>query len=426
MYKFRASLLAISESSDLTIELDTDMGSFNLFCVDFLKIFSENANSGAINPVQENNHAILGKVNSFIEKYKSLTVSVYQLRTYLQKLSVGEHFFIHFGPPPTREQGLPIQDKLYSLKHGTQPETFEKIYRHVFTDFLKKYSVHSFMNVKRKRKIGEDDKSKRICRFCNNNRGNVSFKNVAHAISESLGNKNIILNEECDACNWEFGAGIENELNAYLKPYAIIFGVKGKNGIPSLKGKNFTLSQNKDGILEINYFAAAGEKRSSTFSLYTNDKIALQNIYRALSKYALSVIDNSELENFRDTVEWVKGNRSVQQLPPVAVLSSYKLYRKEPAITISIRTDNDNKLPYAIGEVRYTFLAFIFIIPFSRSDVRDFTNEDDYNYYWSFVQHYSAASEEWDFRDFSDDRKKNYVFQLEVDGPSKYKIIQQP
>ena len=48
--------------------------------------------------------------------------------------------------------------------------------------------------------IGEQNKEKRICRFCNNKSENVTFKNKAHAISEALGNKTIILNEECDNC----------------------------------------------------------------------------------------------------------------------------------------------------------------------------------------------------------------------------------
>jgi hypothetical protein len=75
----------------------------------------------------------------------------------------------------------------------------------LFREFRKMYSILAF-DVSTTKSIGEQDKSKRICRFCNNTRANVTFKNIAHAISESLGNKKIILNEECDECNAEFGS----------------------------------------------------------------------------------------------------------------------------------------------------------------------------------------------------------------------------
>ncbi len=81
----------------------------------------------------------------------------------------------------------------------------------LFGEIKKVYSISAF-DASTKKTIGEQDKSKRVCRFCNNTRTNISFNNIAHAISESLGNKKIILNEECDECNSEFGSasGIES------------------------------------------------------------------------------------------------------------------------------------------------------------------------------------------------------------------------
>ncbi|MEX6156050.1 HNH endonuclease [Providencia hangzhouensis] len=39
----------------------------------------------------------------------------------------------------------------------------------------------------------------------------TSFNKEAHAISEALGNKSIILNEECDNCNEFFDKNIERD-----------------------------------------------------------------------------------------------------------------------------------------------------------------------------------------------------------------------
>lgn len=52
--------------------------------------------------------------------------------------------------------------------------------------------------------IGEPQRDKRVCRFCGRSMPDVKFKKVAHALSESIGNKHIINNEECDSCNENF------------------------------------------------------------------------------------------------------------------------------------------------------------------------------------------------------------------------------
>lgn len=43
------------------------------------------------------------------------------------------------------------------------------------------------------------------CRFCGRTAPDVSFKKVAHAVSELVGNKALYLKSECDACNELFG-----------------------------------------------------------------------------------------------------------------------------------------------------------------------------------------------------------------------------
>ncbi|WP_410170263.1 HNH endonuclease [Agrobacterium tumefaciens] len=59
-------------------------------------------------------------------------------------------------------------------------------------------------------KVVLGDSTTRKCRFCDRAEPEVSFKGVAHAIPESLGNKTIESMYECDDCNSLFGRGIEN------------------------------------------------------------------------------------------------------------------------------------------------------------------------------------------------------------------------
>jgi hypothetical protein len=425
-YKICASLLAASNSVDSEATIECDAYSFTVLCRDLLTLFGARVNPATHkvevgSPIQ-NTKALKNKVDGFIEKYKFLSVSVYQLRTYLQSLPENEHIIFHWGSPPTREQGLPIFSLLYSLKQGGQRDWLAKIYNDIFAGFVAKYDVTSFQNNSEKRGVGETDKTKRICRFCNNKREKVTFKTRAHAISESLGNKNIILYEECDQCNAEFGSGIERDLIAYLKPYACIFGIKGKNGIPVLKGKNFKLSRNDDGGLDLNYFLAPGQERGKfPVKLETFDGIVMQNIYRTLCKYALSVMDKKHLDKFKGTLSWIKGEIDFIDLPVIAILKSYRMVTAQPKITISVRTDNDNSLPYAVGEFRCTYITFVFVIPGNEVDNSSFTDKNNYNDFWKYFRHYSSVNE-WDFVDFSSTKKKNHILQMEMKSSTDYTI----
>lgn len=41
----------------------------------------------------------------------------------------------------------------------------------------------------------------RLCRFCQKNEKETTFRNESHAIPECLGNHQLILLDECDDCN---------------------------------------------------------------------------------------------------------------------------------------------------------------------------------------------------------------------------------
>jgi hypothetical protein len=163
----------------------------------------------------------------------------------------------------------------------------------------------------------------------------------------------------------------------------VFFGIKGKNGIPKLRGKNFELS-NK-GQIEIKYYADNDEEletnegsTDANFRLDTYDSIIMQDIYKTLCKYSLSVVDSDILPQFKDTIDWINGKVTIPRLPSVAILTSYNFFKIHPSLIVYIRQNEDTKFPYAVGEFHYTFLTFAFIIPLTKSDDRDFTNEKDY------------------------------------------------
>jgi len=70
-------------------------------------------------------------------------------------------------------------------------------------------------------------KTQRKCIFCG--KDTAKFTKVAHAVSETVGNKSLISHFECDKCNEDFGKMFEDSLGKYMLPYKIITQTFGKN-----------------------------------------------------------------------------------------------------------------------------------------------------------------------------------------------------
>jgi hypothetical protein len=422
MKKLDFSFLALSHSIDMTFESTVSIDQLsNDFVLLFVKEEDIDRENHKINikSLQQNTAKLRQRVDAFIDHYKDANIKVFQLHSYFQKLTEGEYFLIWPGNPLTTEQRMDFYNYLASLQEGKDYNTIKKQMDELFGKLRKVYSLNA-SDESTKKPIGEQDKSKRVCRFCNNTRVNVSFKNIAHAISESLGNKKIILNEECDGCNSDFGSasGIESSLITFLKFYGIFFGVKGKSGIPKIKGSNFELSN--DGQIEIKHYADSDEElekevdlTEAKFRLDTYDNIVMQDIYRTLCKYSLSVIDASVVPQFKDTIDWLNRKTTIPKLPKVAILASYNFFKTHPSLIVYLRKDNSTEFPYAVGEFHYTFLTFVFIIPLTKADSKDFTDEKDYGKFWDFFKHYSMTKD-WDFRDFSDNTKRKFTLNLNL------------
>ncbi len=103
--------------------------------------------------------------------------------------------------------------------------------------FNKNYDILSsrFLGNGRKEYIGNKGGA---CRFCSRSEPDVTFKTIAHAVPEFLGNKQLILRNECDACNEFFSNNLEDHLDKYTKHFRTSAQIKGKRKVPSNKSKD--------------------------------------------------------------------------------------------------------------------------------------------------------------------------------------------
>lgn len=418
MRNFKITFLALSRTTEMEIKSENDISPIlNNLLIAFAKEIDCKNKKINIDFLQQNTEEFKTKINSVVQKYKTLNPKIQQINTYFKDLKDNEYFFIFLNATISKEQSFPLHNYLLALREG---EDFEKITKEIdglFGVLMDSYEMFAFdADTKNNIKIGESDKSKRVCRYCNKKNPEVSFKKVAHSISEALGNKKIITNDECDACNEKFGKGIENDLILYLNPYRVFFGIRGKNGIPKFKGKNFEIEKNER--IEIKQFLSDEEINDSNCNdskmrLEATQNIIAQNIYKTLSKYALGVIDRTKIVNFKDTIEWINGKKNIDNLPKIAILTSYDLFSTHPQLMVYIRKTEDNKLPYAVAEFRFTYLTFVYIIPNSNKDTTDFTQDDNFEYFWSFFKHYSSV-QNWSFQKMNDNTVRPFVMNLNI------------
>ena len=313
---------------------------------------------------------------------------------------------------------MDLHAQLISINENKDFQQLKDDYKDLFGSVWQNYSTNIFG--KHRIKIGEPDKERRRCRFCGRMRPDVKFGNKAHAISEALGNKNMFLYEECDQCNEHLGHGIERDLITFLNFYRSFYGISGKKGKPKIKGTNFTLQQGEKGF-EIRCRNVANDPEGNLVSadLQFQEKITFQNVYRALCKYALSVIDDKHLQYFENTIKWIRGEKVQTRLPRVAASVTTSFFELAPNIAIHVRKVSDTNLPHLVGEFHFTALTFVFIVPFSTQDDKSFCNDSEFQRFWKFFKYYDKTGE-WIFRDLSDDSERELILHLVLekrDGP---------
>lgn len=279
------------------------------------------------------------------------------------------------------------------------------------------YSIFTFNGCsKHQVHKGESDKNKRICRFCGKSIPEVSFSNKSHAVSEFLGNKALICNDECDDCNERFSRTIEPDIANMLAPLLTINAISGKHGVRETTGRNFKLSLDKStattdniGTLkftleddfpsDIEEFLQHGLKLDTSNLTYRP-----QNIYKCLCKYIISLLEPNDLPRFAKTIHWINSDTTYRKLPMMAVCNTEHIF-KAPQILIAIRKNGNKHLPCCIGVVMTMSNAFAFVLPFATEDKWSFTTEAQSLRFLDLTNELFKGYS-WTLANFSSSRKK--------------------
>lgn len=213
---------------------------------------------------------------------------------------------------------------------------------------------HGHFGVGKKIRVGPSHPT--TCRFCKRSAPEVTFKQQAHAIPELLGNRQLLITNECDDCNGFF-ARAEDHLGKFLKPFRTMGMVRGKTGFPVYvtsdgsrvipgTGNNFELHHPRNSSL----LAHDPQKKEIRLNLKTERYIPCA-VYKALVKIALSVMPEAELGHFTDAMLWItKRSHEHELMRPLIVYVTFAPgfapYRKTSIIVLRKRPREANqKLP---------------------------------------------------------------------------------
>jgi hypothetical protein len=238
--------------------------------------------------------------------------------------------------------------------------------------FEENFDLISYGSYGTGKKIYIGDKNKRKCRFCGKSKPEVTFKNIAHAIPEFFGNKQLILIDECDNCNKFISENLETHLDKYTRPYRTIAFIPGKRGVPSYK------SADKQSRVDVgNSIEISTRFDSGFFNLCEDDneiKIEFNKepyipvaVYKALCKIAIGIIlDPNELPAFEITKKWLLcPDHSKGLMQPLMIFITFvpgpKPFHK--INTFLFRKKSSTKNIHAIFVIGFGNFLFQLIVP---------------------------------------------------------------
>lgn len=421
IFTYEVEFLFFKNSIVFTIRTSTEE-NMNIFLDDLFLIFSTlNADDGTytIQGVQTYNENLDNKFSSFVQKYKHQLPELNGILAQLRKLNNGEKFIFLPKQKMETEQRIRLRSYLKAENEGVDFETIHEEIMLELGDVVKNYDVQTLGDYRVN--IGIQDKSRRVCRFCKNKSQSLSFNNKAHAISEALGNKTLILYDECDLCNKRIGQTIESDIIEYLSLFRTMYSVKGKGGNKKFTGKNFNLIADKN-TLKLTFKNIEDRPKipdeGYNIKLVSQKPITLQNIYKSLCKYFLSVIDENLLTHFDKTINWINGDFEALSLPLVAEQITYNQFGTQPNLVYYIRKNDNKNLPYAVCEFQFTCKRILFIIPFSDLDENDFILNNYFQNYQASFQHYFNVGN-WGFNDFSNNTAREFRLNLQISVEDK-------
>ena len=395
-------LMSESNAADLVLQY-MDKGVTAV--LDVLSVFSDAAEGAvSIAAVQAATPVVKKALDDLVAKHASTTPAIHRLRKFVSVLRDGEHFLVLPGRPASTAEKLACEQLLNRLNNPNAIDEVDGV-KALFGTLLERYDISS-PRTDRRTVIRSRLHRERKCRFCGRTASEgASFKQVAHAIPTALGNDHLKLADECDECNSHFGKVTEPSLIALLDIQRAFLGIQGRGKNDGRPEFRFTEGKVFHDGKRLNILSKDVSKEDDTgiisVGLGKGSPIVPVDVYRALVKIVLSVVDEEDLAHLSRTIEWLRYGKHVDQKLPAVAAAIVELPPNPSAqITVYRRKAAQSRLPHFVGEFRVGPYLYVFAIPFSTCDSWDLIGFFDDAEFRETFKHYTSVAR-WNQQDLN-------------------------
>ena len=271
---------------------------------------------------------------------------------------------------------------MINAKHIHPHYYYPKEYKATAEKFFDEYQLVKHIGCPALKMSGLKEKKTRQCRFCYKKYPIVGFSKDAHVISEFLGNKYLVSDFECDSCNPLFGR-FENDLANFLGITRILQAIKGKK-LPKFKSADKNLQAESEiypsaeARIKITRFDGENETflfdkvNQQTVIKYTKHPYIPLNVFKAVLKMALSILDEEDLFDYKIAFEYLTTKKYDNAISGFALLWAHMMplsfQYASPAVFLYEKTNSASKLfthTFVLTALNFNFQI---ALPFNRKD----------------------------------------------------------
>ena len=343
-------------------------------------------------------------MNELEQKYDDITHKHIRSFTRLfsdARMKDGEYFIKHMTSAPFVDQ-VRSYNKIYSIRQGLDLHKEDLRFCQTWLRLYALFDTYSYGWCEDDVYIGDSNPGMRHCRFCTNTADN-KFTKKAHAISESLGNKHLFCNEECDDCNARL-AQIEDHFLRLMDIRRSLYKISGKGACcHCVEGRNFVIRPNKNNepiiYLKEEDIISQQIDVKKPFSVKLDHKwyVTNENIYKALVKYVINLLPNNQISCFSNTIEWINGNIISDTLPPM-LFGKHDRVLRQPIIDIYINSKGNADTPYCTAIFYSCDIAYMYVIPFCKIDKGNFKTKESIQDHFTFMCRFNYLVKSWNWQ----------------------------
>lgn len=310
-------------------------------------------------------------------------------------MKLGEKMPVYNG---TREEIEKLAHKLFENRGGTHGfDEMDWFTAEQLIFFGKNYDVASYYPLVANKKIHLGDRTTKVCRFCGKSPPEVSFRSVAHALPELIGNKSIISHYECDTCNAHFARYVEDHLGKLLSATSSLTMIRSKGGVSSYKTRaGKSRIDVKNGVIEMQNYLTDNivdlrpDENAFVVNAETQPFVPIA-VFKCFSKMALSVMPETDVPDYQHTIKWVLNNDHAVDAEHLKWLTCYNTFLPGPMeqgfgwSLLLRRKDDTALLPSMIYVVTTMNQSFQTILPCTHKDNHLIGNKVEIPPYPSFA-----------------------------------------